>query len=55
MTTIIACENAEQRQKSDNNVDGKFHDEQQKISELTVVKNFGHWPVDVNARGHTMF
>ena len=48
MTTITDCQNAEQQQKSSNTVHGKFHDDQQKISELTVVKNFGHWPVDVN-------
>ena len=55
MTTIIDCQNAQQRQKSNNTVDGKFHDDQQNISELTVVKNFGHWPNDVNAGSHTMF
>ena len=55
MTTIIDCQNAEQRRKSNNTVDDKFHDDQQNISELTVVKNFGHWPVDVNAGSHTMF
>ena len=38
MTTTIDCQNAEQRQKSNNTVDGKFHDDQQNISELTVVK-----------------
>ena len=38
MTTIIDCQNAEQRQKSNNTVDGKFHDDQQNNSELTVVK-----------------
>ena len=54
MTTIIDCQNAEQQQKSNNTVDGKFHDDQQKISELTVVNNFAHWPVDVNAGSHTM-
>ena len=55
MTTIINNQNAEQRQKSNNTIDGKFHDDQHKISALTVVKNFGHWPVDVNAGSHTMF
>ena len=55
MTTIIDCQNAEQRQKSNNTVDGKFQDDQQNISELTVVKNFAHWPVDNNAGSHTMF
>ena len=55
MTTIIDCENAEQQQKSNNTVDGKFQDDQRKISELTVVNNFAHWPVDVNAGSHTMF
>ena len=55
MTTIIDCQNAEQRQKSNKSVDGKFHDDQQNISELTVVKNVGIWPVDVNAGSHTMF
>ena len=38
MTTIIDCQNAKQRQKSNNTVDGKFHDDQQNISELTIVK-----------------
>ena len=38
MTTIINCQKAEQRQKSYNTVDGKFHDDQQNNSELTVVK-----------------
>ena len=55
MTTILDCQNAEQRQKSNNTVDGKFHDDQQNISELMVVKNFGHWTVDVNAGSCTMF
>ena len=53
-TTIIDCQNVEQRQKSNNTVDGKFHGDQQNISELTVVKNFGHWPVDVNAGSRAM-
>ena len=55
LTTIIDCRNAEQRQKSNNTVDGKFHDDQQNNSELTVVKNFGHWPLYVNAGSQTMF
>ena len=55
LTTIIDCQNAEQRQKANNNVDGKFHDDQQNISELMVVENLGHWSVDVNAGSHTMF
>ena len=38
ITTIIDCQNAEQRQKSNKIVDGKFPDDQQNISELTVVK-----------------
>ena len=40
MIIIIDCDcaNAEQRQKSNNTVDGKFHDDQQNISELTVFK-----------------
>ena len=38
MTTINDCQNAEQRQKSNNTDDGMFHDDQQKNSELTVVK-----------------
>ena len=53
-TTIIDCQNAEQRQKSSNTVDGKFHGDQQNISEQTVVKNFGHWPVDIKAGSRTM-
>ena len=46
MTTIIDCQNTEQRQKSKNTVDGKFHDDQRNISELTVVKktlDIGQW------------
>ena len=42
MTTVIDCQNAEQRQKPNNTVDGKFHDDQQNISELMLVKNFEH-------------
>ena len=39
MTTIIDCQNAEQRQKSKRTIDGEFHDDdQQIISELTIVK-----------------
>ena len=39
MTTIVDCQNVQQRQKSNNTVHGKFHDDQQNIFELTVVKN----------------
>ena len=55
LTTIIDWQNAEQRQKSNITVEGNFQDDQQNISELVVVKNFGHWPVDVNAGSYTMF
>ena len=56
-STIIDCQNAEQWAATEekHTVDGKFHDDQQNTSELTVVKNVGHWPVDVNAGSHTIF
>ena len=53
-TIILDWQNPEQRQKSNITVEGNFHDDQQNISELMVVENFGHWPVDVNAGSHTM-
>ena len=55
ITTIIDCQNAEQRQDSWENFNSGFHDDQQHTSELTVVKTSGQWPADVNAGSHTMF
>ena len=55
MTTIIDCQNAEQRQDSRENFNSGFHGDQQHTSELTNVKTSGQWPVDVNAGSHTMF
>ena len=55
MTTIIDCQNAEQRQVSKKNFNSGFHDDQQHSSGLRVVKTSGQWPVDVNAGSHTMF
>ena len=55
MTTIIDCQNAEQRQDSNKNFNSGFYGNQQHTSELTVVKTSWQWPVDLNAGSHTMF
>ena len=55
MTTIIDCQNTEQRQDSRVNFNSGFDDDQQHTSELTIAKTSGQWPLDVNAGSHTMF
>ena len=54
MTTIIDCQNAEQRQESKKNFNRGFYDDQQHTSEIKVVKTSWPSPVDVNVVSHTM-
>ena len=55
LTTIIDCQDGEQRQESKMNFDGNCQDDQQNQRDITVVKNSGQWPVDLKAGSHTMF
>ena len=55
LTTIIDCQDGEQRQESKKNFDGNCQDDQQNQRDIAVVKNSGQWPVDLKAGSHTMF
>ena len=45
LTTIIDCQDGEQRQESKKNFDGNCQDHQQNQRDIAVVKNSGQWPV----------
>ena len=54
-TTVIDCQDCEQRQESKKTFDGNCQDDQQNQRDIAVVRNSGQWPVDLKAGSHTMF
>ena len=55
LTTIIDCQDGEQKQESKKNLDGNCQDDQQNQRDIAVVKNSGQRPVDLKAGSHTTY